>query len=58
MRPSRDSINMAIALIISRRTTCARRAVGAVATDIDGYVLGTGYNGQYSGSKHCNDGNP
>ena len=58
MRLTRDDTNMAIALAVAKRTTCARRAVGAVATDADGYVLGTGYNGQYAGSKHCNEGNP
>lgn len=58
MRPSKDAVNMAIAVEVSKRTTCARRAVGAVATDSDGYVLGTGYNGQYAGSKHCNEGHP
>lgn len=58
MRPPKDAINMAIAKTVATRTTCARRAVGAVAVDADGYLLGTGYNGQYTGSKHCNEGNP
>lgn len=58
MRPTQDDTNMEIALAVAKRTTCARRSVGAVAVDEDGYVVGTGYNGQYSGSKHCNDGNP
>jgi dCMP deaminase len=57
MRPSRDKINMAIAQLVSSRTTCQRRAVGSVAIDTNGYILGTGYNGQYAGSKHCNEGN-
>lgn len=58
MRPSRDDINIAIARTIATRTTCARRKVGAVAVDNRGHILGTGYNGQYAGSKHCNEGNP
>lgn len=58
MRPTKDDTNMQIAFTVAKRTTCARRAVGAVAIDVDGYVLGTGYNGQYAGSKHCNEGNP
>lgn len=56
MRPSRDKTNLDIALTVAKRTTCARRAVGAVAVDNDGYVVGTGYNGQYAGSTHCNEG--
>jgi dCMP deaminase len=58
MRPNRDTINMEVAKLFAKRTTCARRAVGAVAVDAEGYLLGTGYNGQYMGSKHCNEGNP
>lgn len=58
MRPSRDATCMEIAISVAKRTTCARRAVGAVAVDSDGHVLGTGYNGQYAGSAHCNDGHP
>ena len=58
MRPSRDAINMAIATTVALRTTCARRKVGAVAIDGRGHILGTGYNGQYAGSQHCNEGNP
>jgi dCMP deaminase len=49
---------MAIADVVAHRTTCSRRAVGAVAVDADGYLLGTGHNGQYAGSLHCNEGNP
>jgi dCMP deaminase len=56
MRPSRNTINIGIAKLVASRTTCQRRAVGAVAVDSDGYILGTGYNGQYKGSKHCNEG--
>jgi dCMP deaminase len=57
MRPSRDFINLEVAKLVASRTTCHRRAVGAVAVDSDGYILGTGYNGQYAGSKHCKEGN-
>jgi len=56
MRPSKDKTYMEIAKIISQRTTCARRAVGAVATDEHGYILGTGYNGVPSTFLHCNEG--
>jgi dCMP deaminase len=55
-RPNRDTVNIEIAKLVAKRTTCARRSVGAVGIDIDGHVLGTGYNGQYTGSKHCNEG--
>jgi dCMP deaminase len=48
---------MEIAKLVATRTTCQRRAVGSVAIDVDGHILGTGYNGQYKGSKHCHEGN-
>lgn len=58
MRPSRDTVNMNIAMVMAERTTCSRRKVGSVAVDKRGHLLGTAYNGQYAGSKHCNEGNP
>jgi dCMP deaminase len=43
---------MAIARLISRRSTCRRRAVGAILVK-DRRVLSTGYNGAPSGLAHC-----
>ena len=46
---------MNIALIVAKRSTCARRAVGAVIVDSENRILSTGYNGVPSGVKHCTD---
>lgn len=43
---------MDIADLVSRRSTCLRRRVGAVAVK-DKRVLATGYNGAPSGIPHC-----
>ena len=41
--------------LVSARSTCARRAVGAIIVDKKHRVLATGYNGPPSGFKHCID---
>lgn len=46
---------MRIVSDIAMRTTCLRRAVGALALDKNGLVIGTGYNGVPCGEKHCNE---
>lgn len=43
---------MAIALLVSSRSTCLRRKVGALAVK-DRRILATGYNGVPSGIAHC-----
>lgn len=45
---------MSIAQLVSERSTCLRRKVGAVAVK-DRRVLATGYNGAPSGIAHCAD---
>jgi len=52
LRPSWESYFMEIALLVSRRSTCLRRAVGAVLVK-DRRILTTGYNGAPSGLAHC-----
>ena len=52
-RASWDEYFMDIAHLVATRTTCFRRAVGAVAVDKNHRVLGTGYNGAPSGLTHC-----
>ena len=52
-RPSRESIFLEMAKILSRRTTCRRRAVGCILVDKNNHVLATGYNGVGSGLSHC-----
>jgi len=53
-RPDWDSYFMEIAKIISKRSTCKRRNVGAVAVK-DKRILSTGYNGAPIGLSHCVD---
>jgi dCMP deaminase len=45
---------MRIAALVAERSTCLRRAVGAVAV-LDKRILATGYNGAPSGIDHCLD---
>ena len=53
-RPTWDVYFMDIAELVSRRSTCLRRSVGAVLVK-DRRVLATGYNGAPSGLNHCLD---
>ena len=53
-RPTWDVYFMDIADLVSRRSTCLRRSVGAVLVR-DRRVLATGYNGAPSGLHHCLD---
>ncbi|MBP9560464.1 MAG: cytidine/deoxycytidylate deaminase family protein [Syntrophorhabdaceae bacterium] len=55
MRPDWDSYFMEIAQIVSKRSTCRRRNVGAVIVK-DKRILATGYNGAPRGLTHCLDG--
>jgi len=43
---------MDITTLVAKRTTCTRRAVGAVIVK-DKRILSTGYNGAPSGVRHC-----
>ena len=52
VRPSKDEVFLEEARLHARRSTCLRRAVGAVAV-LDGRVLATGYNGVPPGHPHC-----
>lgn len=51
-RPSWDEYFAALADQVSTRTTCERRAVGAVIVK-DNRILATGYNGVPEGMEHC-----
>ena len=53
-RPDYDEYFMEMAFLISRRSTCLRRRVGAVIVK-DKRVLSTGYNGSPKGTKHCEE---
>jgi len=52
MRPSWDEYFMGIARLVSTRSTCLRRQVGAVIVR-DRRILTTGYNGPPRGIAHC-----
>ncbi len=51
-RPSWDTYFMEIASLVARRSTCLRRAVGAIIVK-EHRILSTGYNGAPSGIRHC-----
>jgi dCMP deaminase len=54
MRPSWDEYFAEIAAQVATRSTCLRRAVGAVIVR-DKRILSTGYNGPPSGLAHCDE---
>jgi len=51
-RPSWDEYFMKAAFLVSERSTCLRRKVGAVLVK-DKRILATGYNGAPAGITHC-----
>lgn len=51
-RPSWETYFMGITFLVAKRSTCLRRAVGAVIVK-DKRILTTGYNGAPTGIKHC-----
>ena len=53
-RPDNDEYFMEMAHLVSKRSTCVRRRVGAVIVK-DKRVLTTGYNGSPKGTRHCED---
>lgn len=53
-RPSWDEYFMSIADQVAGRSTCLRRACGAVIVR-DKRILATGYNGAPKGLKHCDE---
>lgn len=54
-RPLWDETFLEIAKIMSERSTCSRRKVGAVLVQ-GNRIVATGYNGAPSGQTHCVDG--
>lgn len=54
LRPGWDEYFMQVAEVVSRRSTCLRRSIGAVIVR-DKRILTTGYNGAPSGLAHCTD---
>jgi dCMP deaminase len=54
IRPGWDEYFLEIARLVSKRSTCLRRKVGALVVK-DRRILATGYNGTPSGIKHCSE---
>ena len=54
IRPGWDEYFLEIAQLVSRRSTCLRRRVGALVVK-DRRILATGYNGTPTGITHCAD---
>lgn len=53
-RTHREDYYMAIAEVTSKRSTCDRARVGAIAVK-DNRIIATGYNGSPSGWGHCDE---
>ncbi len=53
-RPSWETYFMEITTLVAKRSTCRRRAVGAIIVK-DKRILSTGYNGAPTGLSHCID---
>ena len=53
-RPAWEEYFMDIALLVAKRSTCLRRAVGALIIK-DKRILATGYNGAPTGIRHCGE---
>ena len=53
-RPTWDEYFIGIAELVSKRSTCLRRKVGAILVK-DRRILATGYNGAPSMVKHCDE---
>lgn len=53
-RPSWDSYFMEITKLVAKRSTCSRRAVGALLVK-DKHIVSTGYNGPPKGLKHADE---
>lgn len=54
-RLSKDAYFSELSRLVSRRSTCKRRAVGCVLVNSLGHILATGYNGVPRGHAHCID---
>ena len=53
-RPSYDEYFMEMSYVVSKRSTCMRRKVGAILVK-DKHILSTGYNGAPKGLPHCSE---
>jgi dCMP deaminase len=53
-RPSWDDYFLEITKLVAKRSTCLRRAVGAILVK-DKRIIATGYNGVPRGLRHCSE---
>lgn len=53
-RPTINEYFMDMTKLISKRSTCLSRNVGAIAVK-NKHIVATGYNGQISGAEHCKE---
>lgn len=54
-RLTHDQYFLEMLKLVAARSTCARRAVGAIIVDRRHHILSTGYNGVPRGFRHCID---
>lgn len=54
-RPTHDEYFLKMLSLVAGRSTCARRAVGAIIVTSDHRVLSTGYNGVPKNFHHCTE---
>ncbi|KKN13155.1 hypothetical protein LCGC14_1009240 [marine sediment metagenome] len=54
-RKTRDQYYLDMVDVVATNSTCPRRAVGAIITDVNGIILGVGYNGVPRNYPHCID---
>jgi dCMP deaminase len=54
-RPDIDNYFLQMLDLVASRSTCGRRAVAAIITDVESHVLSMGYNGVPSGFDHCTE---
>lgn len=54
-RPTLDEFFMGLLDQFASRSTCPRRQVACIITDVKGHILSGGYNGSPAGLPHCID---
>lgn len=55
MRPSTDQYFLSMLAPVASRSTCGRRAVGAILVDHRHRIVGVGHNGVPAGFPHCTE---
>ncbi len=54
-RPGKHYTFLKMAEILAEQATCSRRQVGCILTNVQGHIIGSGYNGNAYGLDHCID---